>query len=417
MNLAWLSLAALLTAIIVSCFSRMNVGVLAVAFAWIVGVYFGGMPLNEILAGFPIQLFLTLVGVTLLFTQAQLNGTLDKIAHQALRVCRGNTGLIPVSFFFLGLGIASMGPGNISTAAMLAPMGMAVAGRANIPPFLMAIMVGNGAQAGALSPFAPTGIIVNGLMERIGLGGYEFRTFWTNAVAHAIMAFGGYFLLGGLKLFRKKFTGGAEGVQPAETIEGRHWATLAVIVLVLALVVVTNANIGMAAFAGAVILATLRVADHEQAIRKMPWYPIIMVSGVTILIVLLEKTGGLDLFTGFLARISTPVTVTAAVAFVTAVISVYSSTSGVVLPAFIPTIPGLIMRLGSGDPTAIAASMNVGAHLVDMSPLSTTGAMCLAGITNEADVRPTYNKLLMWGVAMTVIGALLCWVMFYVLGL
>ena len=416
MNLAWLSLAALLTAIIVSCFSRMNVGVLAVAFAWIVGVYFGGMPLGEVVAGFPIQLFLTLVGVTLLFTQAQLNGTLDKIAHQALRVSRGNTGLIPVSFFFLGLGIASMGPGNISTAAMLAPMGMAVAGRANIPPFLMAIMVGNGAQAGALSPFAPTGIIVNGLMDRIGLGGFEFRTYWTNAVAHMIIAFAGYFVLGGLKLFKKKFTAG-EGLQEVEGIQGRHWTTLAVIVLVLAVVVLTNANIGMAAFAGAVILATLRVADHEQAIRRMPWYPIIMVSGVTILIALLEKTGGLDLFTGFLARISSPVTVTAAVAFVTAVISVYSSTSGVVLPAFIPTIPGLIMRLGSGDPTAIAASMNVGAHLVDMSPLSTTGAMCLAGITKEEDIRPTYNKLLAWGAAMTVVGALLCWVMFYVLGL
>jgi di/tricarboxylate transporter len=417
MTLAWLSLGALLTAIIVSCFSRMNVGVLAVAFAWIVGVYFGGMSMNEVVAGFPIQLFLTLVGVTLLFTQAQLNGTLDKIAHQALRVCRGNTGLIPVSFFFLGLGIASMGPGNISTAAMLAPMGMAVAGRANIPPFLMAIMVGNGAQAGALSPFAPTGIIVNGLMERIGLSGFEFRTYWTNAIAHAILAFAGYFLLGGLKLFREKFSGSADDVQQSSPVEGRHWTTLAVIVLVLGAVVLTNANIGMAAFLGAVILATVRVADHEQAIRKMPWYPIIMVSGVTVLIALLERTGGLDLFTGFLARISTPVTVTAAVAFITAVISVYSSTSGVVLPAFVPTIPGLIMRLGAGDPTAIAASMNVGAHLVDMSPLSTTGAMCLAGITNEADVRPTYNKLLAWGVSMTVVGALLCWVMFYVLGL
>src|SRR5688572_10598670 len=158
MNLAWLSLAALLTAIIVSCFSRLNVGVLAVAFAWIVGVYFGGMPLGEVLAGFPVQLFLTLAGVTLMFTQAQLNGTLDRIAQQALRLCRGNTGLIPVSFFFLGSSIASLGPGNISTAAMMAPMAMAVAGRARIPPFLMAIMVGNGAQAGALSPFAPTGI-------------------------------------------------------------------------------------------------------------------------------------------------------------------------------------------------------------------------------------------------------------------
>ena len=101
----------------------------------------------------------------------------------------------------------------------------------------------------------------------------------------------------------------------------------------------------------------------------MPWYSIIMVSGVTVLIALLEKTGGLELFSAFLARVATPVTATAAVAFVTAVISVYSSTSGVVLPAFLPTIPGLIARLGGGDPIAIATSMNVGAHLVDMSPL------------------------------------------------
>jgi len=91
MNLAWLSLSALFVAIIISCFTRLNVGVVAVAFAWIVGVYFGSMPLDAVLSGFPIQLFLTLAGVTLLFTQAQLNGTLDKIAHRSVRLCRGNT--------------------------------------------------------------------------------------------------------------------------------------------------------------------------------------------------------------------------------------------------------------------------------------------------------------------------------------
>ena len=52
MSLAWLSLGALLMAIVVSCFTRLNVGVLAVAFAWIVGVYFGGMRLEDVLAGF-----------------------------------------------------------------------------------------------------------------------------------------------------------------------------------------------------------------------------------------------------------------------------------------------------------------------------------------------------------------------------
>src|SRR4030095_8067378 len=157
-----------------------------------------------------------------------------------------------------------------------------------------------------------------------------------------------------------------------------HWTTLAVILAVVISVLFFSANIGMAAFAGAVVLAAVRVADHEQAVRRMPWTPIVMVSGVTVLIALLEKTCGCDLFTALLARIATRDTVTAAVAFVTAVISVYSSTSGVVLPAFLPTIPGLVMRLGGGDPISIATSMNVGAHLVDMSPLSTTGALCLA---------------------------------------
>ncbi len=49
--------------------------------------------------------------------------------------------------------------------------------------------------------------------------------------------------------------------------------------------------------------------------------------------------------------------------------------------------------------------MNIGAHLVDMSPLSTTGAVCIAAIADPAEVRPTYNKLLAWGLSMTVVGA------------
>ena len=410
MNLAWLSLGALVIAMIVSCFSTLNVGVLALALAWIVGVYLGSMSLNDVLSGFPVQLFLTLAGVTLMFTQAQLNGTLDRVAHAAVRVCRGNAGLIPVMFFVLGSIIASLGPGNVATAAMLAPMAMAVATRAAIPPFLMAIMVGNGAQSGALSPVAPTGIIVTGLMDKIGLGGFEMRTYIANLLAHAIIAFGGYFLLGGLKLFKNRYTGGEQDAETTRLI-GSHWITLAVIGVVLVFVLFFNANIGMAAFTGAVVLAALRVADHEQAIRKMPWIPILMVSGVSVLVAFLEKTGGLDLFTEILAKFATPGTLTGVIAFVTGVISVYSSTSGVVLPAFLPTVPGLIARLG-GDAFGVASSMNIGAHLVDMSPLSTTGAMCIAGISDPEQVRQTYNKLLVWGLSMTVIGAIGCYIAF-----
>jgi Na+/H+ antiporter NhaD/arsenite permease-like protein len=411
MSLAWLSLGALVVAMVLSCTSQLNIGVLALALAWLVGVYFGGMPLNDILGGFPVQLFLTLAGVTLLFTQAQLNGTLDRVAHAAVRICRGNTGLIPVMFFALGGLIASLGPGNVATAAMLAPMAMAVAARASIPLFLMAIMVGNGAQSGALSPFSPTGIIVNGLMDKIGLAGYSWRTYWTNFVAHAIVAFGGYLLLGGLRLFKHRYTGDARDTDAETTRFARpHVVTLLVVSAVLVFVLFFGANIGMAAFAGAVLLPVLGVADHDQSIRRMPWTPILMVSGVSVLVALLEETGGLDLFSALLARLATPDSLTGVIAFVTGVISVYSSTSGVVLPAFLPTVPGLVERLG-GNAFGIASSMNIGAHLVDMSPLSTTGAMCLAGITAADQVRDTYNKLLAWGLSMTIIGAIGCYLL------
>jgi di/tricarboxylate transporter len=412
MNLAYVSLAALVVAILVSCFTELNVGILALALAWIVGVYVGGMPLSDVIGGFPVSLFLTLSGVTLLFAQAQQNRTLDRIAHRAVRVCRGNAGLIPIMFFVLGCALASMGPGNVSTAALLGPMAMAVAGRAAIPAFLMIIMVGNGAQAGALSPFAPTGVIVNGLMIKIGLPGHEWFTYWTNLAAHATVAFGGYALFGGLKLF--KSTGAATIEHKPEDVEfdRSNVITIAVIAALLIGVLFFGVNVGMGSFAGAVILAGVGAADHKEAIKRMPWSVIVMMSGVTVLIALMEDTGGLDLFTAALARLATPGTITGVIAFVTGLISVYSSTSGVVLPAFLPTIPGLIERLGGGDPLAIAASMNIGAHLVDLSPLSTTGALCIAAVASGENIRSVFNKLLVWGLSMTVVGGIFCYVFF-----
>ena len=401
--LAWCSLGALVLVMIVSCTTQLNVGVLAIAFAWIVGVFIAGLTPREVLAAFPYDLFIILAGVTMLFTQAQLNGTLDRVAHHAVRLCRGNRGLMPVTFFILGALIASAGPGNISTAAMLGPMAMTVAARAAIPPFLMAIMVGNGAQAGALSPVAPTGLIVSKLMtEKVGLPGHELETYLANLFAHAIVAFGGYLLFGGWRLFSSSFHDDA--TSPSDhRFERTHWMTLGVIALVLVPVLFLKAHIGMAAFAGATILAALGVGDHEQAIRRMPWTPIIMVCGVSVLVGLLEKTGGLDLFSSILARFASESTLPAFVALVTAVISVYSSTSSVVLPAFLPTVPRLVMLVG-GDPLSVATSMNVAAHLVDMSPLSTTGAVCVAAIADPSQVRPTYNKLLAWGMSMTIVG-------------
>jgi di/tricarboxylate transporter len=414
-SIALLSIIAFAVAILLSCFTPINVGLISIAFAFLVGVLFGGMKVNEVASGFPSSLFLVLVGVTLLFAQAKVNGTLDQIAKRSVRLARGNPGVIPLVFFFLAMTIASIGPGNIAAVAMLAPIAMSIAGEAGISAFLMTVMVATGANCGALSPFAPTGIIANGQLARIGITGAEWPTFINNFVAEATVGIGGYFVLGGTKLLARGGTASAEA--DTEPWNWRQKLTLALIACWILSVFFFNVDVGMGAFIAAAVLTLSRAADEELAVKSIPWNTIIMVGGVTVLISILEKTGGMDLFTGLLTRFSTPDTITGVIAFVTGVISVYSSSSGVVLPAFLPTIPGIIANLGGGDPMAIAASINVGSHLVDVSPLSTLGALCIAAAPVQENRTQLFNKLLLWGLSMSVVGALVCYVFFGVLGL
>ena len=414
MSIAWISLGALLTAIVLSMVSEVNVGVVSLALAWIVGVYVGGMKYNDVIASFPVPLFITLAGVTLLFGIANVNGTLQRLAARAVSVCRGNAGVIPVMFFALAVVISSIGPGNIATTALLAPMAMAVGAQAGVPPFLSALMLGNGAQAGALSPFAPTGVIVNGILPKIGLAGQEWTTYRNNLLAHVAVTFTAYLIFGGWKLFTNHRSADGDAVASHESFEARHWLTLVVLVTVVLGVVLANLQVGMAALAGAALLSLVGAGDMKEAIKRMPWGVVLMVCGVTVLIGVLEKTQGMSLFTDLLASISSPSTVTAVVAFATGIVSVYSSTSGVVLPAFLPTIPGLVQRLGGGDPMGIASSMVVGGHLVDLSPLSTIGALCIAALPHASadDTRRLFNQLLAWGFSMTVVGTAACWLLF-----
>ena len=111
-ELAWISLAALVIVIVLSCTTAVNPGIVSLALAWLIGIYIAPLwgrrfTIGEVMAGFPTELFLTLVGVTLLFTLARNNGTLDQVVSAALTICRGKAGLLPIVFFGLALGIAS----------------------------------------------------------------------------------------------------------------------------------------------------------------------------------------------------------------------------------------------------------------------------------------------------------------------
>jgi di/tricarboxylate transporter len=410
LNTAVVSLAALIATILISCFTPLNAGLVALALAFLIGRYLGDLPIAAIVGAFPSSLFLALVSVTLLFSLSTVNGTLDHVARRSVRLARGNRGMIPIVFFFLALGLSASGAGGIAAVALLAPIAMSVAFETGIGGFLMAIMLVNGGSAGTFSPVAPTGVIARDLMSRAGLAGFEWANFLNTLFAQSLVAFAGYLLLGGLRLFGK---GAAAIALPAvEPLQREHKGTLAIIACVLLAVFALRADLALAAFAGAVAVSALRLADEDRAVKAMPWNVILMVTGFTVLIGVMENTGGMDLFTGLLARVSGPNYIVGAMALVAGIVSVYSSSSGVVLPAFLSTIPGLVARLGGGDPLAIAYAINVGAHLVDVSPLSTNGALCLACAPAGADRRVLFRKMIAWGWSMTVVGAIVSQLLF-----
>jgi Na+/H+ antiporter NhaD/arsenite permease-like protein len=407
---AVLSLASLLIVIAVSMTARINVGVLAITLAAGVAILAAGWTAAEFAASFPAPLFLILVGVTLLFGIAVRNGTLAAITARMVKLCGHRTAILPVAFFLLTFVLAAIGPGAIASVAIMAPLAMSAGVSAGVPAFLLALMVGVGANAGTLSPVSLTGIISLNLLEQGGLGGHEAAVFISNFVAHMVTAVAAYLLFGGLTLLRENRD--APRIQ-SETalppLTPTHWLTISVLTVWLSIVIAFEANPGLVAFPAAAILILARAADDNTALSSIPWSVIIMVSGVSLLISVLDKTGGMDLFTQLLANIARPSTVNGIMAFVAGVISSYSSTSGVVLPAFLPTVSGLVERLGGGDPLEVALSINIGAALVDVSPLSTIGALCIAAVPpGAADTKDLFRKMLLWGFSMALYGAVFC---------
>ena len=405
MTSAAVSLVALVAAILVSCVSRVNVGVLAVALAWLVGSL-AGSGADLVTASFPGGLFLTLAGVTLLFALAEVNGTLERVAAAALRLARGDSRVVPWVLFLIASVLASAGPGAIASVALLAPMGMAVGRRAGLSPFLSALVVVNGANSGNLSPVSAVGIVANTKLAEAGLGGHELKVWAANLLASLLVTAVAYLALGGHRA--RGAPADVAAAEPEASAPSRAQAlTLLVVGAWIVGVVVWRVPLGASAFTAALVLILARAADEAAAFKRLPWSAVVMVTGMSVLVTVVEKTGGMELFTSLVARFATPGSVNGLIALVTGLISTYSSTSGVVLPTFLPTVPGLVRELGGGDPLAIALSIDVGASLVDASPLSTLGALCVATVTGE-QASDLFRKLMIWGLSMSLVGAVLC---------
>lgn len=418
MTLSAICVTALVAVVAVSCASSTNVGLLAIVLAWLIGVFVApgyGVELSaKAVAGFfPADLFLTLLGVTMLFAVARANGTLGLVTRTAERLCCSVPAALGPLFFALAVAVSAAGAGNVPTAAVLAPPAMLAALRAGISPLVMMVMVGHGAIGGGLSPITPMGVVADEKLADMGLAGHAGYTFAMNLLVNALVAGAGYLLLRGWRMVAPRSDAASHAEAVAFRSEARHWFTLAAVAAVIVAAAVFGAHVGFSALTAATLLMMLGAGDESRVLRDMPWGVILMVCGMSVLVALCEKTGAVAVISRWIAACATPGTLTAWLAGLTGLVSVFSSTSGVVLPTFLPTVPDVIRQTGQEPTTATllaaATAINVGSNVVDVSSVSTIGALCVAACPDEQVRRVLYRQGLAWGLAMTVVGAIACW--------
>ena len=402
-----ISLSAIVVAIIIGFWKDINVGLIALVFALFIGYYLGGIPINTIISYWPMSLFFTTFGITFLFSIAKLNGTLEKLSKTIINQSRGKKILIPIIFYVLALVLASVGPGNISTSALLLPIGLIIAYSANISVLMVSILIILGSIAGGLSPLAPNGIVALELAKANGVGDLGFHIYFNNVLVMTLFSALVFIALGGLKLRGNKIEIEAPGKFNKHQI-----LTLITILVLVAWVMIGKVNVGFAAFALSAFLLLFKTADQNQAIKNVPWSTILLICGTAVLIRVADELGGVSLLTSFLASLMGEQSAVPILAVLSGVMSIFSSAVGVVMPTLIPTTVALSSELGHVvSPTVLTITIAVASHIVTVSPFSTMGALALASSPETVDKKKLFKDLFIASFLALIFVAVLLWLM------
>jgi di/tricarboxylate transporter len=272
-------------------------------------------------------------------------------------------------------------------------------------------MVCTGANAGAFSPISATGIINLGLLNKIGISdpNLPLVIFISTAVIQSTTAIAAYFIFKGYSARKTKEISTFISEYKPKKLNSKQIITLISVSILFIAVIFYRVPVGLGAFIISSLMFLFKAADQKSVLKSLPWSIILLVTGITLLIGLVERTGGMDLATSFMANYTSPSHLYSILALVSSIVSIYSSSSGVVLPTFISLLPGLLQKLGSGDLVKMAIAVDIGSHMVDVSPLSTLGALCLASASELVDKTKLFRQLLIWGFSMAIAGTVLCY--------
>lgn len=432
------ALVALVAMFVIATVFDINIGLIAFVSAFVVGALIDGLGTDDLLAMFPVDMFVLIVGVTLLFGVARANRTVEWIAQAAFRMTRGSVATVPWVFFLLSFVITAFGGLPGATVAVVAPLAMASAAQYRINPLLMGLLVTHGSHAGSISPISPIGIIVNGTVDRAGLADISWSVFLNQAVFATAVCVGAYFLFGGRDLIRRRrpaqalaaAASGPRSAPPAGDAPepGRErdepdtepvvmdWyraTTVAGLLLFAVLALGFRFDVGFTAFAVALALTLLRPAIADQAIKLTAWPSVLLITGVLTFVGVMEQVGAIEAVSGVISGLGNPTLAALAVAFIGAMTSLFSTTAGVIgatVPLIVPSLDGA----SAGQVAGTVSSITISSSMVDTSPVSGLGALLIASLRNR-DPKLYFKQLMGWGVAMMLLMPLLTWFVFVVL--
>lgn len=386
MNLGLVSLIVLLLAIVIGFARNANVGILCVGFSMILSIVYK-IDIKQVIAGLSSSLFIQMVGITYLFAIIQGNGTLELLARKMVRLVGTKTHLIPFVMYILGFIVCAIGPGAIPSLAIIPVIAIPVAVSAGVNPIMTAIIGDLGVMSGRMSPLTPESAVVRELMKQQGLEANTIPIMICLTFTALICVVLVYIYYKGWKV--EKVEDGTKEKLPS--FEAKQWLSIIGLVVLAVGALFFSWNVGFTGFLVGSILIVLGCADEKKAIAAIPWNVILMVLGVGILMNVITVSGGIDIMVAALEKVMNKTIAATVMGVVAGIMSFFSSGLGVVFPTLIPTAAGLSGGLGVSAVELVSVIV-IGGTVAGFTPVSTTGALIMAGVSQQKDAEEKFPQ-------------------------
>lgn len=394
----------------------LNIGVMGLVASFGVGYFMLGMKDKEILADFPANIVITIIGVTYFFSMAQRNGTIDIIVQACVRLVRGRTLLMPWVFFLMAAALTALGTFSPAAVALLAPAALGLAYESRIHPVVMGAFVINGAHAGGFSPLSVAGVLVHDIALKNGFPISQEALFLASFAVNFILSVLTLVLFGLLGKLRDNHANGYTGIDAAQATRphGQQILTLGLIAAILVCTLGFHMPIGFVALSAGLLLAFVNIKEHKTFIGGVSWSTVLLVAGMITYVSLLQHVGVIDTLAELALALGAPLLIALVLCYVIGIGSAFASSTAL-LTAFIP-MAGPLLATSSLSASGTVAALAIAATVVDVSPFSTDGALVVAN-AREDDRQRVYRQLMMYAGAVVLAAPGLAWALLVPTGL